>query len=302
VSTNIFIWTEAIGCGEILPPMVKSFLKHHQLQLNIFGNKKDLEFIKNIDSAFVNPIEVENYGEKFNRKLENSYRKGHDGTALLWQKIISSRSENLMIHLDADNVFLGNCVNEIIEKIAFGEYALCGTRRPYLHRTYRTKGLDGKLLNFRPDVVNTDCFGFNSNYLKTWPAWWFRRKLVGKRLSPLPVIDFFDPISFEIMKRGGKVYFLDSNNGGKRAKPNKKSQVFESRISFAAVGSGLNFYRNPDVMISPGYRSFALASYSTYSKWLLGKDLGIPTLKDEELIGRLKRLDQTNWRLKAGPI
>ena len=297
-----FIWTEAVGCGEILPPMLKSYLAHHNLQINVIGNNKDLEFIDGINSIQVNRISVESFGLKFSRKLKESYKYGHKGTALLWYQIIKSRSEKLLIHLDADTIFLDNCVDLILNKIGLEGYALCGTRRPYRNRNYRKKGIDASLLNLRSDCVNTDFFGFNSDFIKKNFAWLVQRKIVGKRTSLLPVIDFFDPISFEIMKRGGKTFYLDSNDLGKRGITNSESKVFKSRISFAAVGSGLNFYNNPNTITSPGYRGFALSSYSTYSKWLLGKDLGIPTLKDEELIGRLKRLDQSNWRLKPGPI
>ena len=82
-----FIWTEAVGCGEILPPMLKSYLAHHNLQINVIGNNKDLEFIDGINSIQVNRISVESFGLKFSRKLKESYKYGHTGTALLWYQI-----------------------------------------------------------------------------------------------------------------------------------------------------------------------------------------------------------------------
>ena len=45
---NFFIWTEAIGCGEILPPMINSYLMHHDYPLNVFLCNEDLEFISSI--------------------------------------------------------------------------------------------------------------------------------------------------------------------------------------------------------------------------------------------------------------
>jgi hypothetical protein len=69
------------------------------------------------------------------------------------------------------------------------------------------------------------------------------------------------------------------------------------RISFAAVGSGINFYNNSEVITSPGYKKFALASYSLYSKYILNRDLNIEILNDDLIISKLKKLDKLNWKI-----
>ena len=72
----------------------------------------------------------------------------------------------------------------------------------------------------------------------------------------------------------------------------------QKRISFAAVGSGLNFYKNPNVETSPGYKNFALSSYSLFAKWLLNKDIGIVPLDAPEIVRKLEKLNQKTWSIR----
>ena len=59
-----------------------------------------------------------------------------------------------------------------------------------------------------------------------------------------------------------------------------------------------NFYKNPNVKTSPGYKSFALSSYSLYCKWLLNKDIGIVPLDAPEIVLKLERINQKSWKLE----
>ena len=298
MNQDVFIWTEAFNCGEILPPMVQSYLAHHAESLNIFASEKDFEFIDSIKDSRLILNSLEKTNIKIYRKIISGYKKGHLGTANLWSYLIRNQKEKIFIHLDADNIFVDNATKELIQKLYFEKYALVGSRRPYRMRTYRLEGFDVKKLNNLPDVVNTDCFGFNTSFIKKFPIWLLKRRILGKRQLKRPIIDFFDPISFEIIDKGGKVFFMDSPNDGNSSVTNLESDFHSKRISFAAVGSGLNFFKNPDAKSSEGYIRYAKASYSLFSNLILGKKLNFPLLKDEKLLQQISRLDKEKWILR----
>jgi len=296
---NIFIWTEAFNCGEILNPMLKSYVKHNKLPIHVYGTKKDLEEVS-VESEL---IILEKFSKKYipisiEGKILKGYKNGHKGTAILWAHLIKSRAEKIFIHLDSDTIFLDDAVSELMDAILIQGFAIAGSRRAYKNRSYRKDGKDGKLLDLRPDAINTDCFAFNTQYINKRPLFWLRRKILGRRVSRLPVVDFFDPITFEIIKKGGLVKYVDSPNDGYNSYINNESKFMKSRISFAAVGSGCNFYKNGHKGIPKGYSDFALASYSLFATEFLNKNIGIPPLKSEGLETKLSKLDKENWVLK----
>ena len=90
---------------------------------------------------------------------------------------------------------------------------------------------------------------------------------------------------------------MDSPDQSMSSIINHESKFMKNRISFAAVGSGCNFYKNGSNGIPDGYSKFALSSYSLYSSYLLNKDIGIPHLIDQSLLSKIKRLDKKNWTL-----
>lgn len=295
---NVFIWTEAFNCGEILKPMIESYLKHNSFILNVFGTSEDLKEVTLTSPLLrLHDLKEKKTTVKIENKILNSYRFGHKGTAELWSYIIRSREERYFIHLDSDTVFLDEVITDLINSVKINGNSLVGSRRPYLNRTYRKTGLDGAMLDRLPDVVNTDCFIFDKKLISLKPSWNLRRKIRGGRPLTHPVVDFFDPISFEIIKKGGKVHYIDTPSQGKHSVSNLNSDFHNKRISFAAVGSGLNFFKNPKTKTSPGYRDFALASYSLYAKWLLNKNIPIPPLDNPDLVSKLKKLNQDTWKL-----
>ena len=296
---DVFIWTEAYNCGEILNPMLASFVSHNNFEINVFGTREDLECIK-VESNLIRYHDLSK-NKKTNRvekNILNGYKFAHKGTAELWAYILCSRKEKYFLHLDSDTVFLSDVVSELIESVKQKKYNLVGSRRPYFHRPYRKEGADGRRLDRLPDVVNTDCFIFDKEYVSLWPRWYLKRKILGRRPVMHPVVDFFDPVSFEIISKGGSVLYIDSLNQNSKGLPNPESDFHRKRISFAAVGSGLNFYKNPDVVTSPGYKSFALSSYSLYAKWLLGKDTAIVPLNAPEIVSKLEKLNVETWMLE----
>lgn len=296
---NVFIWTEAYNCGEILNPMIKSYVKHHDYPINIFASEKDFAFIETKSPLliFQNLKNTRNLAKIENRILRK-YKQGHKGTAELWNHVINNQSERFFLHLDSDTIFLSDVVTELIEAVKLKGFSLAGSRRPYFNRTYRKTGQDGKKLNRLPDVVNTDCFIFDKRLINTWPHFLLKRKIVGRRPIRHPVIDFFDPVSFEIIRKGGLVLYMDTPNDGNKSFPNLKSEFHDKRISFSAVGSGLNFYKNPNTKTSIGYRKFALSSYALYAKWLLNKDIGVQPLDAPEIVSKLNKLNRDHWTLE----
>ncbi len=295
---DVFIWTEAFNCGEVLNPMIASYLKHNNFILNVFGTREDLKEIKSTSHLLkFYDLKKNKKTIKIENKILSGYKFGHKGTAELWSYLIRSREERYFLHLDSDTVFLDDVITELITSVKEDGNSLVGSRRPYLNRTYRKSGLDGAMLDRLPDVVNTDCFIFDKELISLKPSWNLRRKIMGKRPLAHPVVDFFDPVSFEIIKKGGKVHYIDSSSQGTQSVTNVNSNFHNKRISFAAVGSGVNFFKNPKTKTSIGYRDFALASYSLYSKWLLNKSIPIPPLDNPELIDKLSRLNQDTWKL-----
>jgi hypothetical protein len=295
-----FIWTEAFNCGEILQPMLTSYVKHNKHPIHVYGTINDLNEIS-INSELVIPhsLESERYLLKsVEYRILKGYKRGHLGTATLWEYLINTRQENIFIHLDADTIFLGDSVTDLINTIAIEGYAIAGSRRPYKNRPYRKNGKGSKRLDLYPDAVNTDCFAFNSIFIRKHPAVLLRRKILGRRTSLLPVIDFFDPVTFDIIKRGGKIKYMDSPGDGFHSSLNLESNFIKSRISFAAVGSGCNFFKNGHIGIPEGYASFALQSYSLYASHFLEKNIGIPKLSNDYLLKQLEKLDKINWILK----
>jgi hypothetical protein len=299
LAKDVFIWTEAFNCGEILDPMLKSYLAHNEFELNIFGTSKDFNHVT-VKSPLLkfHDLSMDKKTSKIEARILNKYQYGHKGTAELWKYLIIKRSERYFIHLDSDTIFLADAITDLIESVKLKGYSLAGSRRPYLHRPYRKLGIDGIKLDKLPDVVATDCFIFDKKLIQKRPYWYLNRKIVGRRPLKHPVVDFFDPVSFEIITKGGLVLYMDSPNDGTSSVTNFDSDFMQKRISFAAVGSGLNFYKNPNVETSPGYKNFALSSYSLFAKWLLNKDIGILPLDAPEIVSKLEKLNQTTWSIR----
>ena len=299
LAKDVFIWTEAFNCGEILDPMLKSYLVHNEFELNIFGTSKDFNHVT-VKSSLLkfHDLSMDKKTSKIETRILKKYQYGHKGTAELWKYLITKRRERYFIHLDSDTIFLAEVITDLIESVKLKGYSLVGSRRPYLHRSYRKSGIDGIRLDKLPDVVATDCFIFDKKLIQKRPYWYLNRKIVGRRPIKHPVVDFFDPVSFEIIAKGGLVLYIDSPNDGTSSITNFDSEFMRKRISFAAVGSGLNFYKNPNVETSPGYKEFALSSYSLFANWLLNKDIGIAPLDAPEIVSKLEKLNQTTWNIR----
>lgn len=293
-----YIWTEALGCGEILPPMLASYLHHHELPIHVFIYTEDLEFLPK-DNRVIPVLMTESKNSIIKRSaLEAAFSTGHAGTALLWARIIHTvRSQNL-IHLDADTVFTGNVVNLLLRYKQ--NASVVGSRRPYRNSSAR-KGFRKLQLRFRPDAVNTHCFLFDPNLLEMNEKSLVNSILAKERsfLNKIfhPVLDFFDPVTFQLKKTGG-IHYMDSAHQGKHGTYSREGDLESRMISFSAVGSGSSIYKGKSTVSSETYREFALQSYALYSKYLLDKSLDLPVLESKFLIEKLNRLNKKSWLLE----
>jgi hypothetical protein len=297
---NLFVWTEAFNCGEILNPVISSYLAHNNEPINIFATESDFEKLTVISHLIIKHSLKNTKNSFFGRKnleskILSDYKRAHRGTARLWAHIIKKEKNKYLLHIDADTIILDDVISDLYHAVNFEKFTIAGSRRPYKHRGYRTN--EKKLDNLH-DVVNTDCFIFDPKKINQFPKFQLRRKIFGKRPLRHPTIDFFDPIAFEIIRKKGKIKYMDSENQGVSGLTNWSSHFIKKRISFAAVGSGINFYKNPDVLTAEGYKKFALASFSLFSKYILNQSIPIPPLDAPELVERLKDLDLETWTLR----
>ena len=66
---NVFIWTEAFNCVEILPPFLESFIKHHKLEINVVVAESEINLVPRVKG--VNAISLKpNLNSNFFRNHE----------------------------------------------------------------------------------------------------------------------------------------------------------------------------------------------------------------------------------------
>jgi len=297
---SVFIWTEALGCGEILQPCLNSYVAHHSVPIHVYVYDEDLKNIP--DHSLIIPRVVKDskpIDGVIRSTLVQAYKFGHRGTATLWASLISNRSEDFMIHLDSDSIFLADVVTPIINKLQNG-FGAVGTRRPYRYRQNRKLNYFSFVHHFQPDALNTHCFGFNrtkirinENLLIGLIEGRARNRLI-QRLYP--IIDFFDRVTF-ILRSKSDIYYLDSKSQSRSGHHDRFGAIESSMISFAAVGSGCAYYKNPESATSESYKDFAIRSYSLYSAFLLGKKIDYPMLDSPFLVEQLQKLDKSTWKL-----
>ncbi len=296
-TTEVYVWTEALGCAEILGPMLRSYVTHNSHDIHVYVYEEEMSKIpvhKNIKPV---AISFNSPDGSLRREIMEGYKQGHLGTARLWSHIIKNIDTKYFIHLDADSIFLNDVVGILSEKV--NHYGVVGSRRPY-----RLNSVKRKIRNFplrwMPDSINTHCFAFKNVFLEIERDD-LTRLIVARNQATFkkifsPVIDFFDPVTFYLRKKYG-IYYLDSADQKRSGKYSRYGD-FESRmISFSAVGSGCAFYKGTSVANSKTYEEFAISSFALFSKYLLGEVIGAKPLASEYLEGLLKKLDTNSWRI-----
>lgn len=321
MDNDTFVWTEVYNCGEIGAVAIKSFLMHHpETVVHVYGAAEDLAEIPNAPTVKKVMLPLGGRESEFSSwlwrtlgigvpsitegYLQKGFARGHLGTARLWAYLIMSRPESKMIHFDSDIVFLGDVVTEVRDQLA--SHDLVGPVRNYKHNR---NNLDN--VRHLADVTQTCCFGFNKDKVDHHRYGVLVKMILGS-YNPKghPVIDFFDPVMFEILGNQGRISFLSHDDVGGCNVLGSRQNAFaeandfetpfkidfgEKLIHFSAVGSGVNIYRNKAVRIAESYRKYALDRYALFAKVFYDRDIGMDLSSYGPLIDHLKRVDTKRW-------
>ena len=279
---NCFVFTEIVRCGIIGRVAFETFHQFHTRKLHIFGRQEDFHFIVPHPNNVFHILEEDS-------EIVKSFNSGHRGTSMVWTKAILECKEKYLIHIDSDVVFRGNIVDDIAELLK--THDLVGTQRNYKNNPHKERD-DVRHL---PDCVHTFCFGFNRELIYVKEPDLLARlvensldysiinQLYSKypnRYTYLPTIDFFDPVSFIIMKEGGNVIFIsndimgNTNNEGTRINKygilNTEIDFGDKIAHFASVGSGLNFLnmkkRGEKIDVPEWYVDYAVGKLDLYMR------------------------------------
>lgn len=274
MSNKTYIFTEAYDCGLILKKCLESFFEYHpDVIVHVFGTAKDFKEL----GKFKN-VEYMELSE--DQELRECFKHGHMGTAHIGARVIKEFSVgyDYIIHFDSDVVFRKESLSLLTNKIDEG-YDLIGPRRCYKNN------MNGKtdLANLA-DVSQTYFYAFNVNKISSYDFATLRQMIVGYH-NPLghPILDYFDPVSFDILKNGGKIFFLSPDDvGGLTEEGNRKNKYIDlnsdmdfgdNLMHFAGIGSGMKFYYKGIGTAHKSYADWAIKRFGLYHKLFYDKDL-----------------------------
>jgi hypothetical protein len=275
MTEDIFVFAIAYNCGKVLNKMLESFHEHHNAKIHIFGTHKDFkDALKHPNNEY---IEVST-----DEQLKEYFKQGHLGTSYIWAKVLSGEYGNYkkVIQIDSDVIFRQECLSDITSKFDEG-YDLVGPRRPYENNKCGRDDVRGLGMS---DVVGTYFLGLNLEKISDYDFNTLHRMVVGYH-SPFgePIIDFFDPVSFDVIRNGGKVCYLNSTEYGSPDENGNSENGFDKMnelcdfgskiIHFAGVGSGMNFYYNGNGDVPITYAEWAKKRFSLYMKIFYNEDI-----------------------------
>jgi len=274
---DIFVFTIAYNCGKILKKALESFFKYHPGQkVHVFGTYKDFkelrEFQENVEFIELSADDT----------LKELYKNGHLGTAYIFTKVLKKEYGDYtkVIHFDSDVLFMQESISDITDSFKAG-YALVGQRRSYEKNKCNRNDLVGL-----PDVVGTCFFGLDLSKLSNYDFATLHRMVVGY-YNPFnhPIMDFFDPVSFDVLHNKGTIKYLDNKFYGSSDENgswdngylelNNLFDFGEKFIHFAGVGSGQNFVNNGNGSVPDSYAEWAKKRYSLYMKIFYDIEIGV---------------------------
>lgn len=278
---DVFIFTEAYNCGKIAKIAIESFFEHHEeYTINVFGNLKDFEEI-GIKSSLINYISLDD-----NIELSNLYKNGHHGTAYIFASVIDKKfgDYSKIMHFDSDVLFRDECISDIEEGFSTG-YHLVGQRRNYEKNRPGLEMINGQTVKGIPDTIGTCFFALDLSKISVTDFDILRKMCVGGiSLTGEPILDFFDPVSFHVLRNGGKVKYLSNIDYGAGDEQgnwdngflelNRLCDFGKKFVHFAGVGSGLNFTKNGSGNVPITYSSWAKERYNLYSILFYGENIG----------------------------
>ena len=274
---DTFIFSICYNCGKILKKALESFFKFHPNEkVHIFGTAKDFKELKDFNQ---NLEFIELSGDD---KLKEYYKNGHFGTAYIMAKVLKKEFGDYknIIHFDSDVIFREECLSDIVFGFEQG-YDLIGQRRSYEKNRCNRNDLVGI-----PDVIGTCFFGLNLEKLPNYEFDILHRMVAGyHNPHKHPILDFFDPVSFDILYNGGKLKYLDNNDYGASNEEGSWANEYpelnllfdfgKKFVHFAGIGSGMNFYYNGSGTVPVSYSDWAIERFSLYEKIFYNEDLKV---------------------------
>lgn len=286
----IHIFTEIINCGKIGRIALKSYCKHNNYPVNVYGTKEDFECVEKNDKII--------FHEVTDSKILNAYKVDHGGLPMLWAKVIKESGAKTIIHFDSDVLFRAAIVDETVELSK--EYDLIG---PMRHQKQHCKNIG---IPHTTDTIATHLWCINTEKLSNW-SYDILSGMCGLHIpftihGDRRMLDYFDPVSYDILRNNGKMYHFDFNDVGAVDKNYSRENIFSDincegvdfgtkLVHFAGVGSGMDAYLNR-AEHNEGYASFAVKRYALFCKIFYNEDLGMDlnefknTLNDKDLFLR----------------
>ena len=288
MNNKTFLFTEGYDCGLILKKCLESFFKYHtDVTVHVFGTTKDFKELGKFKN--VEYIELSE-----DQELKECFKNGHMGTAHIGARVIKEFSVgyDYIIHWDSDVVFRKESLSLLTSKIDEG-YDLIGPRRCYKNN------MNGKtdLANLA-DVSQTYFYAFNVNKISSYDFATLRQMIVGY-YNPLghPILDYFDPVSFDILKNGGKIFFLSPDEvGGLTEGGNRKNKYLDlnsdmdwgdNLMHWAGIGSAEKFIKNGNGSVPDSYVNWSKKRHSMYMKIFYNKDMEMKY--DEKIYEKIKQ-------------
>jgi len=282
MTDNLLIFTEAYNCGKIAYKALESFYKHHDLPVHVIGRPEDFESLQEFDKAVF--VDVSN-----DQQLQEDYKHGHFGTARIFTNAIRQKyaDKRYVIHFDSDVIFREESISDIISGFE-EDYQLIGQRRAYKHNKCNRDDV-----REYKDTIGTCFFGVDTNFI-SYLDFDTVQKMVAGYYSPLqhPILDFFDPITFDVIYNKGKVKYLShwdygasdelGNWGNDHSELNELFDCGNKFIHFAGIGSGMNFHNNGYDSVPKSYAEWAINRYALYVKAFYDEEIG-RSVKEEEL-------------------
>jgi hypothetical protein len=288
MKSDIFIFTICYNCGKILNKALETFFKYHPgYKVHVFGTHKDFKELK----CFKSNLEFIELSS--DDMLKQYYQNGHLGTAYIWTKVLKKEfgDYSKIIQFDSDVIFRAECLSDIINAFEQG-FDLIGQRRSYEKNKCNRKDLTGL-----PDLVGTCFVGVGLEKISNYDFNTLHRMVVGY-YNPYntPILDFFDPVSYDIIQNGGRVKYLDfadygasDENGNWSNGYDELNNLFDfgnKFIHFAGIGSGMNFYYNGNGNVPLTYSEWAKERFSLYMKLFYNEQLSVPY--NEETYKKIK--------------
>lgn len=280
MTQEYFIFTEAYNCSDILKNCLKSFYKYHDDTIYVFGTENDIKNLSEFNKIV--PIII-----GAGTIIDKAYSYGHLGTARIFSEAILNYSKSkYVIHFDSDLIFKTDCLTQIKQKFKEG-YDLIGPVRPYKHNL---NGRDD--IRHMADVVATCFIGFNKEKITSTNLDELMYQVNGQPFEGNPTLDFFDYVSFDIIKNNGKAFYFDFEQTGGPSQTGSRINKYKNLnedidcgdwyIHFAGIGSGSKIYKTGIQNTHTGYADWAVKRYSLYKKLIENEDiLNVPYDKEK---------------------